>query len=506
MEDVSRVASGDAAAPSNPTQETRMKFGSGRNFPRAAGAALGLTLITGAEHAQTGTTPTQGSAPEAPPAAVASPDTATLQLRLDELDKRTQALEAQKAPAPTAPPAAAALPTTPTLQADENGFTIASRDRAYQVRLKGLLQFDGRAFLGDSALTPLDTLIVRKVRPILSGTLLNLADFFFSPDFGNNSVILADAYLDVHPYPWLRLRFGKFKQPYGLERLQADQDLTFIERSLDQNLTPQRELGVQLWGDIFGGIIRYEAGVYDGAADNVITPDGDSNGPKTLGGRIFVQPFNTASLRWLGRLGVGVAASEGTELGSATNTWLGTFKSAGQNTIFSYLTSTTDPTLNVFSSGRHKRINPQLYYFNGPVGILGEWVKEHQAVQQGKAFGAYNNSAGHITASFAFGGDVTYEGVKPTHPFDLAAGTLGALELGFRYNWLNIDDAAFPTGADPAKSVHKAKGFGVALNWQLSRNLKFSANYEQTDFTGGAAKGADRNTEKVLIGRFQAAF
>ena len=140
------------------------------------------------------------------------------------------------------------------------------------------------------------------------------------------------------------------------------------------------------------------------------------------------------------------------------------------------------------------------------MGVLSEWVKEHQGVQQGKATGEYNNSAGHVTASVAFGGDVTFEGVKPKHPLDFAAGTLGALELGFRYNWLKIDQAVFPTGADPAKSVQEAKGFGLALNWQLSRNLKASGNYEQTSFTGGAPKDADRHTEKVLIGRFQAAF
>ena len=406
---------------------------------------------------------------------------------------------------PVRPDAVHPVAEGPISQADENGFTIVSRDRLYQVRFKGLLQFDARGFVGDSALTPLDTFVVRKIRPILAGTLLGLTDFYFSPDFGNNTEVVADAFLDTHPFAWLRLRVGKFKQPYGLERLQADQDLTFIERSLDQNLTPQREVGLQLWGDIAGGIVRYEAGVFNGNPDASIG-DIDNNGPKTLGGRLFLLPFNTDSLRWLGRLGVGVAASTGTDQGSATNTWLGAFKSAGQNTIFSYLTSTADPTLNVFATGRHTRVNPQLYYYNGPVGVLAEWVKEHQGVQQGKATGEYNNSSGHVTASVALGGDVTFEGVKPYHPVDLAAGTLGALELGFRYNWLNIDKAVFPTGADPTKSVQEAKGFGVALNWQLSRNLKASGNYEQTSFDGGAPKGADRHTEKVLIGRFQTAF
>ncbi len=474
---------------------------------RVGVAVLGLILSAGVAHAQDAPPAPDVTTPEGPPGgpAIAGPPPAW-QDRFDELDRRTRVLESQKGQGASLPPDNAhPVAEGPISQADESGFTIVSRDRAYQVRLKGLLQVDGRAFIGDSTLSPLDTFVLRKIRPILAGTLLGLTDFFFSPDFGNNAVVVADAFLDVHPFPWLRLRLGKFKEPYGLERIQADQDLTFIERALDQGLTPQREIGVQLSGDIAGGLVRYEAGIYNGTADNAIT-DIDNNASKTFGGRIFVQPFNTEALRGLGRLGVGVAASSGIEGGSAASTSLGAFKSAGQNTVFTYLTSTSDTTLNVFAGGRHSRINPQLYYYNGPFGFLGEWVKEHQGVQQGNATGAYNNSAGHITASIAFGGDVTYEGVKPKHALDLAAGTFGAIEIGVRYNWLKVDGAAFPTGTDPAKSVQEAKGYGVALNWQLSRNLKASANYEQTRYTGGAAKGADRKTENVLIGRFQTAF
>lgn len=431
--------------------------------------------------------------PPPPVAPTAVPTPAPWQGRLDELELRTRAFEKDRA-------------AGPIFQLDENGFAIISRDGRYQVRFKGLLQFDGRAFLGDSTLSPSDTFVVRKIRPILAGTVLGLTDFFFSPDFGNNTTpFITDAYLDTHPRPWLRIRVGKFKQPYGVERLQADQDLTFIERALDQNLTPQREVGVQIWGDIAGGIVRYEGGIFNGIPDNAISPDADSNEGKTFGGRLFVQPFNTPSLKFLGRLGVGIAGSIGNEKGSTSTTLLPTFKSAGQQNIFVYLPSTV-AAQTVFASGRHARVNPQLYYYNGPFGLLAEWVREHQEVARGAATGAYNNSAGHVTASVAIGGDVTYEGVKPRHALDLSQGNWGALEIGVRYNWLNIDGAVFPTGADPAKSVSKAQGYGLAANWQLSRNLKLSANFEQTWFTGGAAKSADRKTEDVLIGRFQVAF
>jgi phosphate-selective porin OprO/OprP len=499
---------------------------------------LGLGLVSATVHGQdaagiaagnaqpaTPAGPATGSpapAPvENPPAQVtpattspAAPVPSPLQDQLQDIDKRTRALEKNQELARASSGAAPG----PIIEEDEGGFAITSPDRQYQIRFKGLLQFDGRRFLDDQTLANSDTFVVRKIRPILAGTVLGLTDFFFSPDFGNNTTAITDAFLDTHPRAWLRLRVGKFKQPYGLERLQADQDLTFIERALDQNLTPQREVGLELWGDIAGGIVRYEAGVFNGNPDYGIN-DIDSDHAKTFGGRLFFQPFNVESLRAFGRLGFGIAASTGNEKGSsaltsgaASNTWLGAFKTAGQQTIFSYLTNTTDLTQTVIAQGRHTRINPQLYYYNGPVGLLAEWVKEYQEVAKGTTTGgfidtgAFNNSSGHVTVSFAIGGDVTFEGVKPHKSLDLANGGYGALEIGARYNWLDIDSAAFPTGADPTKSVSKAQGYGLALNWQLSRNLKASGNFEETFFTGGAARGADRNTEKVLIGRFQVAF
>jgi phosphate-selective porin OprO and OprP len=443
---------------------------------------------------------TPAEAPPAP-AAVPAPSDPALQGRIEALEQKTAALQQSLARAEAE---ALAPRSTTTFQTDEGGFAVTSADRQYQVRFKGLLQIDGRRIFGDEALgNSVDTFIVRRARPILAGTVFGLTDFYLSPDFGNNTVIVIDAYLDTHPFPWLRLRAGKFKGPVGLERLQADQDVTFIERSLDSNLSSQREVGLELWGDIAGGIARYEAGVFNGNPDNGIN-DIDSNHAKTFAGRIFLQPFNTQALRAFGRLGVGIAVSTGNEKGSATNTWLGNFKSTSQSTIFTYLATPTAAT--VWSQGRHTRVNPQLYYYLGPFGLLAEWVREHQGIANAAGTGALNNSAGHITASFVVGGDASYEGVKPHHALNLASGDFGALEIGLRYGWLDVDQAAFPTAADPTKSVNRARDFGVALNWQLSRNLKAGADFDETRFEGGAKGSAHRNTEKVGIGRFQLAF
>jgi phosphate-selective porin OprO and OprP len=450
-------------------------------------------------------TPPTEEAPPAQPTAPAAPPV-VLQQRLDDIDQQTRIVARKLELAQEA--AEARRKETPVIVADDGGFGIASANKDYQLRLRGLVQLDARRFFGDDSLRDRDTFVVRRIRPIFAGTVLGLADFLISPDFGNNTTVVTDAYIDVHPRPWLRLRAGKFKAPLGLERLQSDQDLVFIERALDANLTAQREIGLQLWGDILGGLVRYEAGVYNGVPDGTLL-DVDSDYSKTFGGRLFIQPFATESLRALGRLGVGFAASTGYEKGSPAaggNTWVPTFRSAGQNTIYSYLASSTDANATVFALNRHTRLNPQLYYYFGPIGLLAEWVKEYQELAKGPDDGAVNHSAGHVTLAYVIGGDETYEGLKPRKPIDLAAGTFGAVEIAARYSWIDFDDVSFPTLADKSKSVTKAQELGAAINWAPSRNLKVMGDWQRTSFNGGAPGGANRKTENVAIGRFQVAF
>src|SRR3954470_19806786 len=271
------------------------------------------------------------STPETVPAVPVTSGDPVVQGRIDALEQRTRLLELKLATAATAAPP---VKSTTTFQTDEGGFAITSADRQFQIRFKAVLQVDGRRIFDNTPLqNSVDTFIVRRARPIIAGTLLGLTDFMFVPDFGNNTVTLFDAYADTHPFPWLRLRVGKFKGPVGLERLQSDSDIVFVERALPQNLSAQREVGVELWGEIAGGVVRYEAGVFNGNPDNG-NNDIDSNHAKTFEGRLVLQPFSLPSLKGLGRLLVGVAASTGNELGTATNTWVGGFKSFSQSTIF----------------------------------------------------------------------------------------------------------------------------------------------------------------------------
>jgi phosphate-selective porin OprO/OprP len=325
------------------------------------------------------------------------------------------------------------------------------------------------------------------------------------PDFGNDSVALFDAYAEWRHWSWLKIRAGKFKPPVGLEQLQEDSCTLFAERALPTGLVPNRDIGIQLRGDLWDGVVQYQAGVFNGATDGV--NGGIDNGDgKDFDGRIFVEPFKTTSIDPLQGLGFGIAGTIGNQDGSFTTPNVPTFKTPGQNTFFKYTTGAS-LTNTVVANGQHIRVAPQGYYYWGPVGLLGEYYVSEQQVVNGPTSDHLRNTAWQVAGSVVLTGEhASFKGVTPRKPFDLKNGGWGALELAGRYSVLRIDPDAFPTFASLSTSAQEARAWAVGLNWYLNKNVKLVLDYEETSFDGGAAGGSDRQTERVIFTRTQLAF
>jgi phosphate-selective porin OprO/OprP len=404
------------------------------------------------------------------------------------------------------------LEARPVVSFGSGGFMLRTPDGQTQLRIRGLVQADGRAYLGDDKNAIPDTFLLRRVRPIIEATFFGWLDARIMPDFGGNKVVLEDAYLDVHPFAWLRLRAGKFKPPVGLERLQADANIKFIERGLPTNLVPSRDVGAELWGDVAGGLFTYAIGVFNGVVDGVDTPDIDAHDGKDFAARIFVHPLRPLHKAWLDNLGLGIAGTYGKERGTASLPNLASYKTAGQITFFSYLASTdlTRPDLTTVANGDRWRVAPQLYYYGGPVGLLAEYVRSSQDVRRGTDHGATLAQAWQVQVSVLVtpGDRETFETVTPRHPLTLREHGYGAFELVGRYEQLLVGvsgDATFTAYADPTKSANAASGFGFGLNWYANTFFRAAVDYARTDFIGGA-KGASRPAENALLGRLQVVF
>ncbi len=463
--------------------------------------------------------PVDAAASPAPQVVSPTVPTDDLAARLDEIDqlariaaRKHEILEEQ---------AEKRAKEAPKLSIDDKGFAITLPDKSFALRIRGLVQGDGRFFLDNDALAANDTFLVRKFRPSLEGTLFSIVDFRLLPEFAGTVQVL-DGYVDLHPWNWLRLRVGKYKAPIGLERLQGDPDRAFLEQTLVQNLSSQRDVGLQLWGDVAGGIVHYVIGAFNGAPDGT-GADTDLNHAKDFQGRLFFHPLRTEALGNYGNLGIGVSAGTGHRKGrlptstAAAATGLSPFRTAGQNTFFSYLAPATDTTgaTTTFTNQRSTRVNPQLYYYQRWFGLLAEYLWLKQGVQKGNTTTVLTHQAAAATLSVTLGGTEGYDGATPDHVFDTKKGHWGALQIAARWNWLKADNDTFPVYANPVASARSAQGFGGAVTWVPRRSLHYTVSFEQTRFKGGGGTAAtatapanvtDRLTENVVIGRAQLNF
>jgi phosphate-selective porin OprO and OprP len=206
----------------------------------------------------------------------------------------------------------------------------------------------------------------------------------------------------------------------------------------------------------------------------------------------------------------------------STNSWLPSYRTATQQTLFSYRSDNADTlTLNEssYADGKHSRFAPQAYYYVGSLGVLGEYTESRQAVSRHTSTTAIRsdtltNTAWQVAASwFLTGEDAAYNNVTPRNNFALGQAGAGAWEIAARYQRLDIDDEAFAGGsgsfANPATAVSAAIGYSVALNWYLNQNVRWTLEYDRTRFAGGAGTAAtvtDRKDENAWVTRFALAF
>jgi len=439
-------------------------------------------------------------------AVTAHAEETNIEKRLDELEQEIRVLKRQKELEQEQ--AEQKAKEAPIIKAGMDGFSLQSADGNFVLKLKAQIQADSRWYLEDDAHNGTDTFLMRRVRPTIEGTLYKDFDFRLMPDFGQGNVVLFDAYVEWKHWQWLKLRAGKFKSPVGLEQLQEDVNTLFTERSLVTDLVPNRDVGVQLGGDLSDGVVTYAVGVFNGIPDGT-NGDLDNNDPKDYEGRIFIQPFKKTDLRPLQGLGFGVAGTIGDESGSASSPNLPTLKTTGQNTFFKYLQGSAATVTNTtIANGQHTRLSPQGYYYWGPFGLLGEYAVSDQKVEIRpggvKTSDYIRNSAWEVTGSFVLTGEpASFGSITPKRPFNLKTGGWGAFQLVARYSELHVDPDAFPTFANPNNSAQEAHDWGVGLNWYLNRNVLLKLDYDQTNFQGGAAGGKNRETEHFLGTRAQ---
>src|SRR5688572_20508494 len=224
-----------------------------------------------------------------------------LRKHIEELDQKVRILERKTELDKEASTEKAK--TAASVSAGANGFSLRSADTNFVLKLRGYIQADARFYADDhSAGNANDTFLLRRVRPILEGTVFEKYDFRLMLDFGSgvtasaaNDAYVQDAYVNARFLPQFQIQAGKFKEPVDLERLQSGANLLFVERGYPTQLAPNRDVGLQIQGDFDGApgssLFSYAVGAFNGVADGGSGDIETADDEKDVAARIFAHPF-----------------------------------------------------------------------------------------------------------------------------------------------------------------------------------------------------------------------
>jgi phosphate-selective porin OprO/OprP len=275
------------------------------------------------------------------------------------------------------------------------------------------------------------------------------------------------------------------KEPFSLEEQTGLSSITFMERALPvQAFSPGRNIGVRYDHPGSDSILNGSAGIYlntgsfgsIGEASNQLS---NANG-FNITGRIFGHPVFEENDEKMLHLGLSYTHGFRDEEDIR-------FRARPESRL-------TDKRLvdtGEFQADGYDKIGTELALVLGSLSFQGEcFYTLMDASSKGDPdfWGAYAYLSWFISGdhrkyirskgTFSFG--------EQYYRFRPRKGNWGALELGLRYSYLNLNDAEINGG--------KEKNFTVGVNWYHQRNIRVMLNYIH-------ANAKDRDSPLIEIGR-----
>jgi phosphate-selective porin len=264
---------------------------------------------------------------------------------------------------------------------------VVPRGTEFKLVLGGFIQmnledgavsaFEGR--FGKNALT--DRFRLRRARINLTGDFAENFDFKIEGDFEQSDGTSpstrtdfsgTDIFVNWHQFSEAQIKVGQWKAPFGLEQLTPDTTLLLAERSLPTGaITPDRQIGAQIWGKPFTNIwpeqkdlLTYYAGIFNGNGRNITVND---NNNFMYVGRLELMPFQgkifgqDSSLK-LGADGLNSRDDKGTNISQSGNLLV---NSDGSLTPF-----------NLPGAAERTAWGLDAWFKLGPFDLIGEYLQE----------------------------------------------------------------------------------------------------------------------------------
>jgi phosphate-selective porin OprO and OprP len=265
--------------------------------------------------------------------------------------------------------------------------------------------FEGR--FGQTAIK--DRFRLRRARINLTGDYAEQFDFKMEGDFGqsdgtsgNRTAFSAtDIWVNYHQFPAAQVKIGQYKAPFGLEQLTPDTSLLTIERTLPTGaVTPDRQIGAELWGKPFTSIwpeqkdlLTYYAGIFNGNGRNITVND---NNNFMFVGRLELQPlrdvFGKGSFLRLGGDVLNSRDEQGVNISQSSN-----------------LLVNDDGSLSPFvlpSADERTAWSVDAWLRMGPFDLIGEYLQEHVEGRTvngvSPAFSNFTTDGFYVTGAYYF--------------------------------------------------------------------------------------------------------
>src|SRR5437764_5480405 len=290
---------------------------------------------------------------------------------------------------------------------------VQQRGPELKLVLGGFIQMnfesgDVFAFQGNFGQTAInDRFLLRRARINMTGDYAEQFDFKIEGDFeqndgtngGRRDFSGTDIFINWHQFPSAQVKAGQYKAPFGLEQLTPDTSLYTIERSIATGaITPERQIGIQLWGKPFTNIwpeqkdlVTYYAGVFNGNGRNINVND---NNNFMFVGRLELQPLKDfagkGSFLKLGGDVLNSRDNAGVNISQAGNLLVNADGS---------LSSFTLP-----SAAQRTAWSVDAWLELGPFDLIGEYLQEtvlpRTVPGATPAFSAFNSDGFYVTGAY----------------------------------------------------------------------------------------------------------
>ena len=316
-------------------------------------------------------------------------------------------------------------------------------------------------------------------RVALQGSITNRVEFQIERELQKRNP-WRDVFVNVRIATALEVRAGKFKMPFGYERLTGSGELDFAFRTLLSDiLAPGRDVGVQVHGGLFRRVMTYQVGVFRHDGDNarlreevfLLPGDPAQKSDRSVAARVAFEPLrHSQGPRDLRRLYLGVAFTQ-SDLPEGLNSLHG-------QSLFG-----AEFFERMYVLGHRRRIGTEAVWMPGPFSVKSEYARANeQRKRQGLLdddISDFVTSAWYLSGTWAVTGERKDNGIEPRKP--IFQGGLGAVELGVRYEWIGFGSAvkqgtpfANPRADPVLENAETVWTLGV--NWYLNKWGKVVVN------------------------------